>query len=62
MIVIEITMNGYQAGKMNEIRNVIFCLDLWEGWKPSSSTLRLKLGYLPSWVFDKIQNFGENLA
>ena len=48
MIVIEITMNGYQAGKMNEIRNVIFCLDLWEGWKPSSSTLRLKLGYLPS--------------
>ena len=26
----EITMNGYQARKINEIRNVIFGLQLWE--------------------------------
>ena len=26
----KITMNGYQARKINEIRNVIFGLQLWE--------------------------------
>ena len=51
----EITINGYQVRKINEIRNVIFGLCY---GKPSSS-LRPKLGCSPGWVLDKIQIFWE---
>ena len=47
----EITTNGFQVGKINEIRNVIFSLH----YGKSSSALRPKLGYSPSWVRDDIQ-------
>ena len=47
----EITINGFQVRKINEIRNVIFGLRY---GKPSSE-LRPKLGCSPSWVLDDIQ-------
>ena len=47
----EITINGFQVRKINEIRNVIF--DLRYG-KPSSA-LRPKLGCLPICVLDEIK-------
>ena len=49
----EITINGFQVRKINEIRNVIFGLRY---GKPSSA-LRPKLGCSPSWVLDDIQRF-----
>ena len=49
----EITINGFQVRKINEIRNVIFGLHY---GKPSSA-LRLKLGCSASWVLDDIQRF-----
>ena len=49
----EITINGYQIRKINEIRNVIFGLHY---GKPSSALGR-KLECSPSWVLDDIQRF-----
>ena len=49
----EITINGFQVRKINEIRNVIFGFRY---GKPSSA-LRPKLGCSPSWVLDDIQRF-----
>ena len=49
----EITINGFQVRKRNEIRNVVFGLHY---GKPSSA-LRPKLGCSPSWVLDDIQRF-----
>ena len=49
----EITINGFQVRKINEISNVIFGLRY---GKPSSA-LRPKLGCSPSWVLDDIQRF-----
>ena len=49
----EITINGFQVRKINEIRNVIFGLRY---GKPSSA-LRPKLRCSPSWVLDEIQIF-----
>ena len=54
----EITINGFQVRKINEIRNVIFGLLY---GKPFSA-LRPKLGCSPSWVLDDIQRiFGTTL-
>ena len=50
----EVSINGFQFIKINEIRNVIF--DLRYG-KPSSA-LRPTLGCSPSWVLDEIRIFG----
>ena len=47
----EITINGFQVRKINEIRNVIFGLRY---GKPSSA-LRLKLGCSPSWISSSTQ-------
>ena len=49
----EMTINGFQVRKINEIRNIIFSLRY---GKPSSA-LRPKLGCSPSWVLDEIQIF-----
>ena len=49
----EITINGFQVRKINEIRNVIFGLRY---GKPSSA-LRPNLGCSPSWVPDAIRKF-----
>ena len=49
----EITINGFQVRKINEIRNVIFGLR----YGIPSSALRPKLGCSPSWVLDEIQIF-----
>ena len=46
----EITINGFQVRKINEIRNVIFGLR----YGKHSSALRPKLGCSPSWVLDDI--------
>ena len=54
----EITINGFQVRKINEIRNVIFGLRF---GKPSSA-LRPKLGCSSSWVLDEIPFHGSKIV
>ena len=53
----EITINGFQVRKINEIINVMFGLHY---GKPSSA-LRPRLGCSPSWVLDIQRLFGKTL-